>query len=200
MTCNDILNKSIPAEWLVKNILEILSWESNSQPPKSTFVYEPKNGYIRFIQNRDYDSDSHITYIPKTKSLKTCNRLDILIDKYGDAGRVRYGLEGAFNVALAKLSLNDNLLLEYVRCYFESDAIYNYLHSSCMASTRASLNEGNISNLNIVIPPKWLLEMFNNKVEPIRNKILQIKDENEKLISLRNWLLPMLMNGQATLE
>ena len=66
------------------------------QPPKSEFVYEPKEGYVRFIQNRDYDSDTHITYIPQTKNLSIVDRFDILMDKYGDAGAVRYGIEGAF--------------------------------------------------------------------------------------------------------
>jgi len=200
MVWNDTLKQNIPENWTVKCVLDILSWQSNSQPPKSMFIYEPKDGYIRFIQNRDYDSDDYKTYIPKSKSLTLCNSRDILIDKYGDAGRVRYGLDGAFNVALAKLNLHDTLLLEYVRCYFESEPIYNYLHASCMASTRASLNESNIGNLYIVIPPQKLLEKFNSIVNPIRDKILMSKDENRKCISLRNWLLPMLINGQATIE
>ena len=197
---NELLKQYIPEKWTVKCVLDILSWQSNSQPPKSKFVYEPKEGYIRFIQNRDYDSDDHLTYIPTSKSLTTCNKKDILIDKYGDAGRVRYGLEGAFNVALAKLKLHDEILLEYVRCYFESEPIYNYLHASCMASTRASLNESNIGNLYIAIPPKEVLDKFNSIVNPIRDNILLSKDENRKCIGLRNWLLPMLMNGQATID
>jgi len=200
MVWNDVLKQNIPENWSVKCVLDILSWQSNSQPPKSMFIYEPKDGYIRFIQNRDYDSDEYKTYIPKSKSLTLCNSRDILIDKYGDAGRVRYGLDGAFNVALAKLNLHDTLFLEYVRCYFESEPIYNYLHSSCMASTRASLNESNIGNLYIVIPPQDILNKFNSIINPIRDKILMSKDENRKCISLRNWLLPMLMNGQATIE
>lgn len=200
MVWNEQLKRKIPENWTVKCVLDILSWQSNSQPPKSDFVYEKRDGYVRFIQNRDYDSDEYITYIPKTKSITTCNRKDILIDKYGDAGKVRYGIDGAFNVALAKLNLHDKDLQEYVRCYFETKPIYNYLHSSCMASTRASLNESNIGNLYIAIPPKSVLNMFNLFINPIRDSILLLKDENRKLISLRNFLLPMLMNGQATIK
>ena len=200
MVWNEQLKRKIPENWTVKCVLDILSWQSNSQPPKSDFIYEKRDGYVRFIQNRDYESDEYVTYIPKTKSITTCNRKDILIDKYGDAGKVRYGIDGAFNVALAKLNLHDKDLQEYVRCYFETKPIYNYLHSSCMASTRASLNESNIGNLYIAIPPKSVLNMFNLFINPIRDKILLLKDENHKLISLRNFLLPMLMNGQATID
>lgn len=103
MVWNEILKRNIPFGWQVVPFLEIASWESNSQPPKSEFIYEPKAGYIRFIQNRDYDSDTHKTYIPLTKYLSVVDRYDILMDKYGDAGAVRYGIEGAFNVALGKI-------------------------------------------------------------------------------------------------
>ena len=92
---NDILKRDIPECWKVKNIMEFIRWEGTSQPPKSCFAYEPKEGYIRFIQNRDYEDEEHRTYIPKDKALGTCNKYDILIDKYGDAGKTRFGLEGA---------------------------------------------------------------------------------------------------------
>lgn len=108
MVWNEILKRNIPFGWQVVPFLEIASWESNSQPPKSEFIYEPKAGYIRFIQNRDYDSDTHKTYIPLTKYLSVVDRYDILMDKYGDAGAVRYGIEGAFNVALGKISVHNS--------------------------------------------------------------------------------------------
>ena len=69
MVWNEQLKRNIPENWNVVPLLKLVSWESNSQPPKSEFVYEPKEGYVRFIQNRDYDSDTHITYIPRTKNL-----------------------------------------------------------------------------------------------------------------------------------
>jgi len=152
MEWNDTLKRNIPIGWRVAPFLEVASWESNSQPPKSEFIYEPREGYVRFIQNRDYDSSAHKTYIPLTKSLSIVDRYDILMDKYGDAGAVRYGIEGAFNVALGKINVHDKNHREYVRSFLASDGIYNYLHNSCMASTRASLNESNLAMLNIAIP------------------------------------------------
>ena len=53
MIWNDKLKRSIPNGWKALPFLEVVSWESNSQPPKSEFIYEPKEGYVRFIQNRD---------------------------------------------------------------------------------------------------------------------------------------------------
>ena len=197
MVWNDKLKRSIPDGWKVLPFLEVASWESNSQPPKSEFIYEPKDGYVRFIQNRDYDSDTHKTYIPFTKNLSIVDKYDILMDKYGDAGAVRYGIEGAFNVALGKISVHDIDHREYVRSFLESDGIYNYLHNSCMASTRASLSEANLSMLTIAIPDKKTVAKYNQIITKIRESILKNKEESVNLIQLRDWLLPMLMNGQA---
>ena len=199
MVWNEQLKRNIPENWNVVPLLKLVSWESNSQPPKSEFVYEPKEGYVRFIQNRDYDSDTHITYIPRTKNLSIVNRFDILMDKYGDAGAVRYGIEGAFNVALGKICVHNPNYREYIRSFLGSDGIYKFLHNSCMASTRASLSEANLAILNIVVPNEKIILDYENFLHKIRVSILKNKDETVELINLRDWLLPMLMNGQATI-
>lgn len=199
MVWNEQLKRNIPENWNVVPLLKLVSWESNSQPPKSEFVYEPKEGYVRFIQNRDYDSDTHITYIPRTKNLSIVDRFDILMDKYGDAGAVRYGIEGAFNVALGKICVHNPNYKEYIRSFLGSDGIYKFLHNSCMASTRASLSEANLAILNVVVPDEKIILDYENFLHKIRVSILKNKDETVELINLRDWLLPMLMNGQATI-
>jgi type I restriction enzyme S subunit len=145
--------------------------------------------YITFIgQNGEID---HITVIAGRNTL---------MDKYGDAGAVRYGISGAFNVALGKICVKDGNYREYVRSYLESKPIYTYLHNSCMASTRASLSEANLSMLYIAIPDQHTIVEYEKMLHAIRSSILKNNDETEKLIELRDWLLPMLMNGQATIS
>ena len=200
MVWNEQLKRDIPSGWKVIPFLEVASWESNRQPPKSEFIYEPQEGYVRFIQNRDYESNTHITYIPLTKNLSIVDRFDILMDKYGDAGAVRYGIEGAFNVALGKICVHNQNYREYIRSFLSSDGIYNFLHNSCMASTRASLNESNLAILNIPIPDEKLILGYEKILCKMRLSILKNNDETQKLIDLRDWLLPMLMNGQATIN
>ena len=199
MEWNDRIKRNIPTGWHVVTFTNIATWESNSQPPKSEFRYEPQDGYVRFIQNRDYDSNAHKTYIPLTKNLSIVDRLDILMDKYGDAGAVRYGIEGAFNVALGKINVHNTSHREYIRSYLESDGIYTYLHNSCMASTRASLSESNLANLILVMPDEVTIAKYEAILNNIRKRILKNNDEIEKLVELRDWFLPLLMNGQATI-
>ena len=197
---NDILKRDIPECWKVKNIMEFIRWEGTSQPPKSCFAYEPKEGYIRFIQNRDYEDEEQRTYIPKDKALGTCNKYDILIDKYGDAGKTRFGLEGAYNVALAKINVKDVFYREYIRNVLSSKPVYEYLHNSSMASTRSSLNENNISYINLVVPDNKIIEDFNIYAKNYIEINLKIIEENQRLKSLKEFILPFLMNGQINVD
>lgn len=50
----------------------------------------------------------------------------------------------------------------------------------------------------IYIPEKPEAEAFNTKIIPMFNIISENTRENQQLIALRDWLLLMLMNGQAT--
>lgn len=198
MVWNNELKREIPEGWSVVPILDYVTWESNSQPPKSEFSYVPKEGYIRFIQNRDYDSDGYMTYIPYKRSLSIADRFDILMDKYGDAGATRYGIAGAFNVALGKIAVHNPIMQEYIRSWLSSTPIYSYLHNACMASTRASLSESNLALLKMLLPAKPVLVKYQEIAHKIRSLILKNADESRQCIALRDWLLPMLMNGQAT--
>lgn len=52
----------------------------------------------------------------------------------------------------------------------------------------------------IYVPEKLELEAFNRQVMPMFDIISEKTRENQQLTSLRDWLLPMLMNGQATIS
>ena len=200
MVWNEELKREIPEKWAVKKLSDIVRWEGGAQPPKSTFVYCEQPGYVRFIQNRDYADNSHKTYIRKSNNNKLCNEYDIMMDKYGDAGAIRFGIAGAYNVALAKIDVQLKNGQEYVRSFLKSEAVYNYLHQACVASTRASLNGDNLSSVYIPIPSQQILFEFEKIIKKDISQILLLKSENQQLSSLRDFLLPMLMNGQVTFK
>jgi type I restriction enzyme S subunit len=93
-------------DWKVVPFGEVCEISGGSQPPKSNFIYEPKDGYIRLVQVRDYRTDKYMTYVPIEKAKKFCTKSDIMIGRYGPPifGIFR-GIEGAYNVALMKQSL-----------------------------------------------------------------------------------------------
>ncbi|ALM80529.1 type I restriction endonuclease subunit S [Helicobacter pylori] len=191
------LNRLIPNDFEVKTLGELITWISGSQPPKSCHIYEYKEGYIRFIQNRDYSSNDYITYIPISKNNKICYQYDIMIDKYGEAGAVRFGLQGAYNVALSKISILNQSMQEYIRSYLNSKPIKKYLSNACMASTRSSLNENHIYSLMLPIPPIILLQKYEKIAKNIITAIIKNNQSTQTLTALRDFLLPLLLKQQV---
>ncbi len=191
------LNRLIPNDFEVKTLGELITWISGSQPPKSCHIYEHKDGYIRFIQNRDYSSNDYITYIPISKNNKICYQYDIMIDKYGEAGAVRFGLQGAYNVALSKISVLNQSMQEYIRSYLNSKPIKKYLSNACMASTRSSLNENHIYSLMLPIPPINLLQKYEKIAKNIITAIIKNNQATQTLTALRDFLLPLLLKQQV---
>ncbi|WQT68673.1 restriction endonuclease subunit S [Helicobacter pylori] len=191
------LNRLIPNDFEVKTLGELITWISGSQPPKSCHIYEHKEGYIRFIQNRDYSSNDYITYIPISKNNKICYQYDIMIDKYGEAGAVRFGLQGAYNVALSKISVLNQSMQEYIRSYLNSKPIKKYLSNACMASTRSSLNENHIYSLMLPIPPINLLQKYEKIAKNIITSIIKNNQSTQTLTALRDFLLPLLLKQQV---
>ena len=64
-----------------------------------------------------------------------------------------------------------------------------------------SLNVAGIKSLMFVLPPSksmGLLDQFSNHVEPLRRQAEALQQENHELMNLRDWILPILMNEQAT--
>lgn len=197
MIYDDVLGSEIPKGWKGVNLLDVVSWNGGSQPPKSEHINKYREGYVRFIQNRDYAGNDYLTYIPIAKKNKLCNEYDIMIDKYGDAGKTRFGIDGAYNVALSRIGVSLKNGQEYIRRFLESDAIKQYLAGACMASTRASLNEANLSFLKIVVPDEKTLEQFENYGKMVIDSCLNNNKEIEGLKELKMWLLPLLINGQV---
>ena len=63
-----------------------------------------------------------------------------------------------------------------------------------------NVSQDTLNALTISYPPSDVIEKFNSAIKPILHQIVTNSDEINILIQLRNWLLPMLMNGQATIE
>ena len=67
-------------------------------------------------------------------------------------------------------------------------------------SVQSQLTRENMSIYPVVLPPLDKLSKFEQLAKCFRNKMIQLSYENKKLIRMRDWLLPMLMNGQATIK
>ena len=85
----------------------------------------------------------------------------------------------------------------YGLLYLSSLYRINSFKTSSAGSIVKFITKGDIENIPIFIPKdKKYLSYFNELVLTQEH----ILSENDELTNLRDWLLPMLMNGQATIE
>lgn len=67
-------------------------------------------------------------------------------------------------------------------------------------TTFGSITKDTLFEMKVVIPRRDQIKSFEEMVQPIEQKIRVAEQENRELTKLRDWLLPVLMNGQATVE
>lgn len=67
-------------------------------------------------------------------------------------------------------------------------------------SIQMKVNQENLNAFKVLNIPENLIEKANSILNPIDAKIIMLKQENRELASLRDFLLPMLMNGQVTFK
>lgn len=60
------------------------------------------------------------------------------------------------------------------------------------------INKSTVDESSIIVPLESILKDYYKRVEPLYKQIINKSFQNQQLIRLRNWLLPMLMNGQVT--
>ena len=179
------------------SLAELMDYAGGSQPPASEFIFEEKAGYIRFVQIRDYDTDSHITYIPESARNKLCEEHDIMIARYGASlGRICSGINGAYNVALAKVFPKKPYYREFLRCYLSSRAFYEGINNKGGRSAQAGFNQSDIKSFELRLPSESDLIIFEGIASSLFEQRLTLKKENRKLASLRDALLPKLMSGE----
>lgn len=100
----DEVNFSLPPSWQWTHFSNILDFSGGGQPPKSYFSEEKKEGFVQLIQIRDLGPNPQPVYIPREKASKFCTENDVMVGRYGaSVGKVFWGKDGAYNVALIKI-------------------------------------------------------------------------------------------------
>lgn len=91
----------------------------------------------------------------------------------------------------------ENIFNEFMYFYFLNfkDKIENMGSGSVFKNLKTDY----IKELDIVLPSERILQMSKIILESTFEKLKTSENENLKLTQLRDWLLPMLMNGQVTI-
>lgn len=103
-----------------------------------------------------------------------------------------------YSMDLARLNiLSDELVDMYIYMTLRTDFYHNYIKYFASGTNVLHLDLDGILWYPTVIPPKPLQLKFANIIREFTQKQAEILNENNALSSLRDWLLPMLINGQV---
>ncbi|SNC56450.1 restriction endonuclease subunit S [Vibrio cholerae] len=195
---------TIPDSWAVRKFTDILDIQGGTQPPKSEFIFHPKDGYIRLLQIRDFGSKPIPTYIPDNGKRKTCKETDLLIGRYGASiGRICTGMSGAYNVALAKVIKPDYIEIEYLKYFLLSDNFQSPL-SMLSRSAQNGFNKTDLSSFDFFYPEFDEQKKISSKLKSIFEKIDLAQSRLEKVPQLlkrfRMSVLSAAVAGELTEE
>lgn len=97
------------------------------------------------------------------------------------------------------LQCNENSF-EYISSFIASS--YFELHKDMLAhgATQEAVNNDDLAGIHILIPDKSTLKKYHKITQRLYAQIAKNICENKELTKLRDWLLPMLMNGQAIIQ
>ena len=174
--------------WTYMKLGEVCDFEGGSQPPKSEWISNPKDGYVRMLQIRDFTKsrNAEIEYVKVTKKLRLCKADDILIGRYGaSVGKILTGLAGAYNVAIIKSIPNEELIRkDFIRRYFESSLFQSILFKVCTSrAAQAGFSKDDIKDELIPLPPLPEQQRIVERLDSAFAHIDELKANAEKQVN-----------------
>jgi len=141
--------------WEEKELGTLCNLSRGHNPPKSKFINEPRDDYVRFYQIRDGWSDDYVVYVPDTPQLHKVVSDDFLMVAYRHIGKVFRGVSGAFNVALCKISniRKDILNNDFLFYMIPTDIIKGELMKRSERSLIPSMSVVHLKKITIPLPP-----------------------------------------------
>ncbi|UVM62219.1 hypothetical protein [Pseudomonas sp. B21-010] len=206
MVYNPTLKRKIPEGWEVNKLLEITSAIRRGVSPK----YTEKGGISVLNQKcvREHrisfeDARRHQAEI-RTDDDRLLKIFDVVVNStgVGTLGRVAF----VKRLLEEKTTVDSHVSIvradsEKISPQYLAWTMIRYqpiIEAAANGSTgQVELSKSFLENINVVIPAKKLTFGFESIVNPIVNEMATREAENESLIDLRDWLLPMLMNGQV---
>lgn len=193
----------LPEGWEIKRFEGVIDIQGGSQPPKSEFIYEEQENYIRLLQIRDFGEKPVPTFVPKNRVSKFCQETDILIARYGASlGRIVTGLSGAYNVALAKTIYDKSVLNDRFVFYLLQTPIFQKPLSMISRSAQNGFAKQDIADIKIPLPPLPEQQYLSQKLTELLDEVAQTKQRLEaipvQLKQFRQSVLADAVSGRLT--
>ena len=202
MVYNDQLKREIPEGWGVDSLWNIATFYNGLamqkfRPASETDESLPVIKIREMFSGFSKDTEKASIDIPKEAIVESG---DILFSWSATLEVIFWGGEkGALNQHIFKVTSE-----KYPKSF-----IYNELRSylkvfktiaELRKTTMGHITQDHLKQAMIIVPPNDLIDEIHNRISPILKQQLDLKQQNQELTQLRDWLLPMLMNGQVKVE
>lgn len=213
MVWNDQLKREIPKRWDVRPLSHVISSINTGLNPRDNFILG--NGDIQYLTVKNLTTSGTIDFsgcdtvdeqareiIHKRSDVSVG---DILFASIAPLGRC-YLIQNPpekWDINESVFSIRRNasrVTSEFLYMYFMSDTFIKAATSSSTGSIFKGIRINTLLDIAAVIPPKDIVTAFTTQVKTLLALKEQKGTENRELTKLCDWLLPMLMNGQATVE
>lgn len=213
MVWNDQLKREIPKRWDVRPLSHVISSINTGLNPRDNFILG--NGDIQYLTVKNLTTSGTIDFsgcdtvdeqareiIHKRSDVSVG---DILFASIAPLGRC-YLIQNPpekWDINESVFSIRRNasrVTSEFLYMYFMSDTFIKAATSSSTGSIFKGIRINTLLDIAAVIPPKDIVAAFTTQVKTLLALKEQKGTENRELTKLCDWLLPMLMNGQATVE
>ena len=202
MEWNEQLKREIPKGWNVGNLYDIADPINGLACQK----YRPKENERALPVVKIKEMHEGITGETELVSVNIPEKHKIfdgdILFSWSATLEVMYwfGGDAGLNQHIFKVVPINGYSKEYVYHQFSSYVINFVKMAEARKTTMGHITTDHLEQSRIVLPPSEIVQAFSEIVAPIHQKIGQCQKENRELTKLRDWLLPMLMNGQATVE
>ena len=211
MVWNDQLKREIPAGWRVGANEELFDGIRTGLNPRQNFSLRTQGIAYLTVKNLTKDGGldfASCDYIDEEAMAKVRRRSDLRVGDilFASIAPLRrcfliYEEPRDWEINESVFSIRPRRGVttpEYVYCHLMSDAFVKQAEQSSTGSIFKGIRHETLKGLMTVIPPETIAQSYASAVSPIMRMRNDNLEENRKLQELRDWLLPMLMNGQAT--
>lgn len=216
MVWNDELKREIPEGWKVKSVDEagvyVTDYTANGsfKSLADNVKYNEGTPYALLVRivdfNNNFEKGNDFVYVNKHAydflSKSALNPDDIIICNVGAVGNIYRCPDLGMPMTLGPngIVLRHDTLENYLFTHFSSQLGQNQIKSISSGSIQEKFNKTNFRDLKLAIPDKMTLSKFDNLYCSLYEQNKTLWQENQELASLRDFLLPMLMNGQVTFK
>lgn len=206
MVWNEELKREIPAGWKVKGLEYFgllsngINYDKEEAGDKKYKIVNVRNisSSLLFVNKSELDEIVLKANVADKYLLK---RNDILIARSSIPGAVRV-LDDIDNTIYCGFIIRLELPSDLYRSYlvYQLKGYENTTATTSGGTIMQNVSQSTLKRLRFAVPDKKSVLTFNQKVYSIWAMIKVHMNENEELISLRKYLLPLLMNGQIVFK